>query len=277
MSFDEHHLRIENSRLREEVSLQPCSFTTHLLHQSSVARTDTDRKLLPCQIDRISAIAAKYVGKSATSLPMLSPPLSARSSLDLGTGIDNMFGGEGEILKSISSYMDIEKPMLVELAVAAMEELVRMSQLGEPLWAVGIDGFTETLNEEEYARIFPRGIGPKSPGMKSEATRATAAVIMNHVNLVEMLMDVVRAVLSCCLSFDDSYALAQMCFSLLFFFQALPCLTDVLLILSICVVHEQNQWSNIFSDIVSRAITLEVLSTGVAGNFDGALQLVRYS
>ncbi|KAG6466348.1 homeobox-leucine zipper protein ROC2-like [Zingiber officinale] len=194
MSFDEHHLRIENSRLREE-------------------------------IDRISAIAAKYVGKSATSRPLLSPPLSGRSSLDLGTGIDNLFGGEGELLKSISSYMDIEKPMLVELAVAAMEELVRMAQLGEPLWAVGIDGFTETLNEEEYARIFPRGIAPKSPGMKSEATRATAAVIMNHVNMVEMLMDV-------------------------------------------------NQWSNIFSDIVSRAITLEVLSTGVAGNFDGALQLM---
>lgn len=47
--------------------------------------------------------------------------------------------------------------------------------------------------------------------------------------------------------------------------------------LLICPYHlddEQNQWSNVFSGIVSKAITLEVLSTGVAGNYDGALQLV---
>lgn len=36
----------------------------------------------------------------------------------------------------------------------------------------------------------------------------------------------------------------------------------------------QNQWSTLFSSIVSRAATLEVLSTGVAGNYNGALQLV---
>lgn len=30
-----------------------------------------------------------------------------------------------------------------------------------------------------------------------------------------------------------------------------------------------------FSGIVSRAMTLEVLSTGVAGNYNGALQVVR--
>lgn len=30
-----------------------------------------------------------------------------------------------------------------------------------------------------------------------------------------------------------------------------------------------------FASIVSRAMTLEVLSTGVAGNYNGALQVVR--
>jgi len=29
----------------------------------------------------------------------------------------------------------------------------------------------------------------------------------------------------------------------------------------------QNQWSTLFSSIVSRAATLEVLSTGIAGNY----------
>ena len=39
----------------------------------------------------------------------------------------------------------------------------------------------------------------------------------------------------------------------------------------------QNQWSSVFCGIVSRAMTTEVLSTGVAGNYNGALQLVRGS
>ncbi|XP_020591591.1 homeobox-leucine zipper protein ROC2-like isoform X2 [Phalaenopsis equestris] len=204
MSFDEHHLRIENGRLREE-------------------------------IDRISGIAAKYVGKPMGSLPLLSPSSTSRSPLDLGIGgfstvqPTGLAGGDiyrsGEFLRSVSGQPEIDKPLVIELAVTAMEELIRMAQLGEPLWSPGPDGATSTLNEEEYMQNFPRGIGPNPFGLRSEASRETAVVIMNHVNLVEILMDA-------------------------------------------------NQWCTMFSGIVSRAMTLDVLSTGVAGNYNGALQVM---
>ncbi|KAK1426579.1 hypothetical protein QVD17_15255 [Tagetes erecta] len=195
MSFDEQHLRIENARLREE-------------------------------IDRISGIAAKYVGK-----PMLSYNGAPRS-LDLPipgfspqpTMVDDMFG-TSNLLRSVSGTTEADKPVIIELAVAAMEELVRMAQSGEPLWITNSDNSSEALNEEDYAQTFPRGIGPKQLGLKSEASRDSTVVIMNHINIVEILMDV-------------------------------------------------NQWSNVFSGIVSRAMTLEVLSTGVAGNYNGALQVM---
>uniref|UniRef100_A0A0E0KVJ1 Uncharacterized protein n=1 Tax=Oryza punctata TaxID=4537 RepID=A0A0E0KVJ1_ORYPU len=217
MSFDEHHLRIENARLREE-------------------------------IDRISAIAAKYVGKPMVPFPVLSNPMAAAAAasraagapLDLpvvpyGAGVvpGDMFGGggasAGELLRGVQS--EVDKPMIVELAVAAMEELVRMAQLDEPLWsvapldAVAAAAAMETLNDEEYARMFPRGLGPKQYGLRSEASRDSAVVIMTHANLVEILMDA-------------------------------------------------NQYAAVFSNIVSRAVTLEVLSTGVAGNYNGALQVM---
>ncbi|KAI8001883.1 Homeobox-leucine zipper protein PROTODERMAL FACTOR 2 [Camellia lanceoleosa] len=197
MSFDEQHLRIENARLREE-------------------------------IDRISGIAAKYVGK-----PMLSYPHGPPRSLDLGVGnfsahsglVGDLFGA-GDLLRSVSGPTEADKPMIIELAVAAMEELIRMAQAGEPLWIPNPDfNSTEVLSEEDYLRTFPRGIGPKPLGLKSEASRESAVVIMNHINLVEILMDV-------------------------------------------------NQWTSVFSGIVSRAITLEILSTGVAGNYNGALQVM---
>ncbi|RHN53273.1 putative transcription factor & lipid binding HD-SAD family [Medicago truncatula] len=40
------------------------------------------------------------------------------------------------------------------------------------------------------------------------------------------------------------------------------------------ILMDVNQWSNMFCGIVSRAATLEVLSTGVGGNYDGALQVM---
>ncbi|CAI0468181.1 unnamed protein product [Linum tenue] len=203
MSFDEQHLRIENARLREEPIN---SFSSHL-----------------------------------------SPHLPSRSSIDFGGQpaaggfVGEMYGAASDLLRSVAGPTEADKPMIVELAVAAMEELVRMAQSGEPLWvpAAAAGGgdhqflhqgsssniVGEMLNEEEYLRTFPRGIGPKPLGLRSEASRESAVVIMNHVNLVEILMDV-------------------------------------------------NQWSTVFCGIVSRAMTLEVLSTGVAGNYNGALQVM---
>ena len=109
------------------------------------------------QIDRIFGIAAKYIGKPLSSLSHLSSYLPSRS-LDLG--VDN-FGaqlgyvgetyGATDFLRSISRPTEAEKPMIVELAVAAMEELMRMAQVGEPLWVAGENSTTtEVLNEEEY-------------------------------------------------------------------------------------------------------------------------------
>ena len=161
------------------------------------------------QIDRISAIAAKYVGKPMVSFPVLSSPLAAaaaRSPLDLAGayGVQPSLGADmfsaGDLLRSVSGgQLDVDKPMIVELAVAAMDELIQMARLDEPLWAAPglVDGPTEALNEEEYGRMFPRGLGPKQYGLKSEASRDSAVVIMTHANLVEILMDVVRDHHSC--------------------------------------------------------------------------------
>ncbi|KAJ8556283.1 hypothetical protein K7X08_023041 [Anisodus acutangulus] len=204
MSFDEQHLRIENARLREE-------------------------------IDRISGIAAKYVGKPMLNypqLPSLGPPITR--SLDLGVTATNLGHQLGEmfststasdLLRSISGHTDADKPIIIELAVAAMEELIRLAQNGEPLWIRSLENSSEILLEEEYVRTFPRGVGPKLSGLKSEASRESAVVIMNHINLVKILMDV-------------------------------------------------NQWTSFFTGIVSKATILEVLSTGVAGNYNGALQVM---
>jgi homeobox-leucine zipper protein len=195
MSFDEQHLRIENVRLREEVTKTTPSVT--LINSNFVILQLVFNKTpVWLQIDRISGIAAKYVGKPLSSLSNLSPHLPSRS-LDLGVSnfgaqsgfVGEMFGAT-DLLRSVTGPTEADKSMIVEIAVAAMEELMRIAQAGEPLWIQG-ENNTEMLNEEEYLRTFTRGIGPKPLGMRSEASRESAVVIMNHVNLVEILMDAV--------------------------------------------------------------------------------------
>ncbi|RDX72615.1 Homeobox-leucine zipper protein PROTODERMAL FACTOR 2, partial [Mucuna pruriens] len=203
MSFDEQHLRIENVRLREE-------------------------------IDRMSGIASKYGGKPENSYYSMSSQSQMPSrSVDMGGGnygaqsgtVGEIYGGSNP-LRALPVPTDSDKPMIVELAVVAMEELARLALSGEPLWIPGTYSGSEFLNQNEYLRAFPKGIASNpSFGLRTEASRQSAVVIMNHVKLVEILMDV-------------------------------------------------NQWSNVFCGIVSRANTLEVLSTGVAGNYNGALQVM---
>lgn len=131
-----------------------------------------------------------------SSLSNTSPRFPSRS-LDLGvsnicaqSGFVGEMCGATDLLRSVTGPTEADKPMIVEVAVAAMEELMRIAQAGDPLWIPG-ENNTEVLNEEEYLRTFPRGIGPKHLGMRSEASRESAVVIMSHVNLVEILMDVV--------------------------------------------------------------------------------------
>lgn len=158
------------------------------------------------QIDRISAIAAKYVGKPVVNYSNLSPSLPPRQLEHAGfggqpgLGMDIYGGGSGgDLLRSISGPTEADKPIIIELAVAAMEELIGMAQMGEPLWLTTLDGTgtASVLNEDEYIRSFPRGIGPKPTGFKCEASRETSLVIMNHVSLVEILMDVVYSLILC--------------------------------------------------------------------------------
>lgn len=125
-------------------------------------------------------------------------PHGPTRSLDLGVasfspqqGMVGDIFGTNDVLRSVSGPTEADKPVIIELAVSAMEELVRLAQAGEPLWVPSSDNSSETLSEDEYLRTFPRGIGPKPLGLISEASRESAVVIMNHITLVEILMDVV--------------------------------------------------------------------------------------
>ncbi|RZS26034.1 hypothetical protein BHM03_00059328, partial [Ensete ventricosum] len=191
ISLEEQHLRIENARLKDE-------------------------------LDRVCALAGKFLGKPASALASpLALPMPPNSSLELAVGT-NGFAGLGSVATStLPPFTDFtsaasspvgtvvtpvqvvragatgavdkaqERFVFLELALAAMDELVKMAQMEEPLWVPGLEAGSDALNYDEYYRCFSGCIGGRPTGFVSEATRETAVIIINSSALVDTLMDAV--------------------------------------------------------------------------------------
>lgn len=105
--------------------------------------------------------------------------------------LERVCGVAGKLLARPSSWPAAEygdRSVYLEVAVAAMEELVKKAKAEEPLW-VG-----ERMNEEEYERMFS-GIGGRinGNGFVCEGSRETAIVLLNSSALVHTLMDAVSS------------------------------------------------------------------------------------
>uniref|UniRef100_A0A803KZ43 Uncharacterized protein n=1 Tax=Chenopodium quinoa TaxID=63459 RepID=A0A803KZ43_CHEQI len=222
ISMEEQHLRIENARLKDE-------------------------------LDRVCALASKFLGRPVSSLSTLSAPPMPNSSLELAVG-NNGYGHLttvttsslplGDFGSGISNAMPVvsptkstanvtgmersfERSMYLELALAAMDELVKLAQTDEPLWLRSMDaGGREVLNHEEYNRSITSCIGLKPNGFVPEATRENGMVIINSLALVETLMDA-------------------------------------------------NRWAEMFPGMIARASTTDVISSGMGGTRNGALQVMH--
>ncbi|XP_057481341.1 homeobox-leucine zipper protein ANTHOCYANINLESS 2-like isoform X2 [Actinidia eriantha] len=183
VSIEKHHLRVENARLKEE-------------------------------LNHISVLANRFLGRPISSFAgSVHPPMLSNTSVELAVGINGFSGlssadttfpigldSKDRILNTLPvvpptptgiSHNDIpfEKSIFPELALRAMDELVKLAQIDDPLWVRSLDGGREVLNEEEYMKICPPCIGMKPTGFVTEATRATGMVIANNLNLVETLLD----------------------------------------------------------------------------------------
>ncbi|KAB2626159.1 homeobox-leucine zipper protein ROC3-like [Pyrus ussuriensis x Pyrus communis] len=125
------------------------------------------------------------------------PPLMSASSLDLDM---NIYARHFQEYPMTSCTEIIHMPLLPphvpfpypvpagitcrndsHASVTLGAELMKMCQTGEPLWIRNSENGKEVLNLEEHARIFP---------LRTEATRDSAVVIMNGINLVNAFLDV---------------------------------------------------------------------------------------
>ncbi|KAL3615626.1 Homeobox-leucine zipper protein ANTHOCYANINLESS 2 [Castilleja foliolosa] len=155
---------------------------------------------------------------SPTSLPLGPPDFGG--PMQMMQTKDNM-----NIITPIER--SLERSMYLELALAAMNELVKMAQTDEPIWMRSLEGGRDILNRDEYLRSFTVPcIGMRPNGFVTEASRETGIVIINGFALVETMID-------------------------------------------------SNKWAEMFPCIVARTTTTDVISEGMGGTRNGALQLMH--
>lgn len=178
--IEQHHLMIENARLKDELT-------------------------------RLRHLATKFLGRNNGS----TPPIMSNSKLDLSVGRNGFCGlnsvdpgiplgldfgsrmpnafsvmpPNGPALNMMNVSAPFDKSFFLELALAGMDELIKLAQIDSPLWFRNLEGNGESLNLEEYTKMFSPCIGVKPSHFVTEATRATGNVMINGMGLVEALMD----------------------------------------------------------------------------------------
>uniref|UniRef100_A0A7N0UJ37 Uncharacterized protein n=1 Tax=Kalanchoe fedtschenkoi TaxID=63787 RepID=A0A7N0UJ37_KALFE len=219
--LDEQQLHLENAHLKEE-------------------------------LDRVSSIAAKYIGRPVSQFSTTQSSHISLIELSLGSFGGQIipspslggFGSHGitgsslelDILSGTSSSVpptmeiqpgstinDMDKTLMAEIAANAMNDLVKLLQATEPLWTKSATDGRDTLNYENYLMLSPRAM--KKPNARTEASRDSGVVAMNSLLLVDMFMDA-------------------------------------------------GKWLETFSPIVSAAKTIQVLTAGVSGSLSGTLRLM---
>ncbi|XP_074586628.1 homeobox-leucine zipper protein ROC5-like [Curcuma longa] len=216
--YENSMLRQENEKLRNEnihyreATLDPrcikCGASATLAEISSVEeQLWVENASLKEELDRMCTLTGRFLGKSFSSLSINATSPMPSNVFEFGASVPaaNSTGPSmppstsavqppvyGTIVNPVISPPTVmqgsEQSFLVELAQAAMEELVTIAQMEEPLWLRGFDGVGETLNYDQYNKCR-RITGLPSVGYTPEATKETGVVLISAVALVDTLMD----------------------------------------------------------------------------------------
>ncbi|CAL5405651.1 unnamed protein product [Camellia sinensis] len=238
-------------------------FRSEFLKQREVSKMDSGKKPV-CEfkgnVEIESAYASSSLGTHHYSFDkdnkeyLAEPVWTSNRQSQQTLKIDDLTRAS-DLLMAVSVRADVNKQKILNLAMAAVDELKQLAIYQEAFWVLDKDAGTYVLNEVEYkkrfspldptleeilrmlktegpiqlanlndtANVLPAGHGLVA--LQTEASHDIGLVNMNPPNLVYMFMDV-------------------------------------------------EHWAKLFSTVVSKAKVLEIISMGQNGDLDGALQVM---
>ncbi|RDY12988.1 Homeobox-leucine zipper protein HDG1, partial [Mucuna pruriens] len=89
----------------------------------------------------------------------------------------------------VPSHSELNKEQMSKVANAAMEELIKLMTMNEPLWARSTCGAGYVLDREIHAKMFSRVDSLEGPHTREESSKHYKIVRIGARHLVEMLLD----------------------------------------------------------------------------------------
>ncbi|XP_030522762.1 homeobox-leucine zipper protein PROTODERMAL FACTOR 2-like [Rhodamnia argentea] len=198
-----------------------------------------------------------------------SPQASGVSDCASGSDVGGGVATGTDLLMKVSITTEATRRSIFGRGLDAMEELMTMAQIGEPLWQLNDDGVTELLHDFEYKRVFQRAY-PAPQDMSPEEmagnewgrlpNRPNPSNTIDFLNLYPEQVPGVPTIGSLKTEASRDASVINMDR-----FHIVAMLMDVVGL---------NQWSDNFSNIVSRSTLLGVLYPGTPETYDGTLQVI---
>ncbi|KAL2920618.1 Homeobox-leucine zipper protein ANTHOCYANINLESS 2 [Bienertia sinuspersici] len=179
VSMDQHHLRLENARLKDELT-RVCAVAERFL-----GKPITDL-VGPLSVPVSNSNLELSMGRGGGLSGIMSSPAPLPMGLNLENGVSSTSTMTTSVNGSVTS--EYEKTMFMQAAMAAMDELLAMAQTDTPLWYKSLDDGKEMLNHDEYVKKFSGFIGTRPCGFITDASRETGSVFINSSELVESMM-----------------------------------------------------------------------------------------
>lgn len=152
------------------------------------------------QYQRAMNFFSNYMGSSAMPLPGIEPLAGLAGKHFLGDGVgparldlehmpqksENPVAPHGS-----TGISDMDKAMMIEAAISAMDELVELLRVNEPIWIKTTSDGRYMLHHDSYDKLFPRSSHFKNASARFESSKNSGEVAMAAIQLIEMLLDAV--------------------------------------------------------------------------------------
>lgn len=84
---------------------------------------------------------------------------------------------------------EMEKAIMLETAAGAMDELIRLLRISEPVWIKSPADGRYVLHRDSYERMFPRANHLRNATARIESSKDSGMVAMSGMHLIEMIID----------------------------------------------------------------------------------------
>ncbi|KAL1340563.1 hypothetical protein HN51_026921 [Arachis hypogaea] len=185
----------ENKAMREAISKSCCPncgmamATTSTITDDSSTISIEEQQLrlenakLKAEVEKLREVSGKYPSAGTIMYPSCSTSHEQVDNNRINSSMDFYNGIFG-----------VEKSRIMEIVNQAIEELIKMATIGEPLWVRSVETGREILNYDEYEKVFEVHNNSRIIGRRSntsiEASRENGIVFMDLSSLVQSFLDV---------------------------------------------------------------------------------------